>query len=203
MFFTPGYMVIVYNYHIYNEGFFFPNTEICLEIVLQGEDESMIEDSGLDAVISAFIRYPEMSSIKYEAKHNTAAMEMILKGHIGDKQQRRFVERSRQSLALFYRLHKIQPSKLEIDFAKRRDIYILSLTRDLYSLTEEEIEVFIVLACQEFSAVLLTDVMEQQYNGRFYHDFKKSVMQKINRERHPYQKVFAYRDGGKMFVFDK
>lgn len=163
----------------------------------------MHEDPGLEAVLSAFIRYPEMSSIKYEAKNNTAAMEMIIKGHIVDKQQRRFIERSRQSLALFYKLHQIAPSDLEINFASRRDITILTFTRDLDSLVEDEIELFMILACQEFSAVLLADVMEEHCSCASYHEFKKSVMQKINREQHPYQKVFAYRDRGKMFVFDK
>lgn len=163
----------------------------------------MSAESGLDAVISAFIRYPEMSTMKYEAKHNTVAMEMILKGHIADKQQRRFVERSRQSLALYYRLHQILPNKLEIIFTRCRDISIVTFIRDLDTLCEEEIDLYILFASQEFSDVLLTDVIKHHYNGRTYHDFKKSVMQKINRERHPYQKVFAYRDGGKMFVFDK
>lgn len=163
----------------------------------------MREDTGLEAVLSAFIRYPEMSSIKYEAIHNRAAMEMIIKGYIVDKQQKRFIDRSKQSLALFYKLHRISPSEVEIHFASRRDITILTLTRDLDSLREDEIELFMILACQEFSAVLLTDVMEDQGKGASYHNFKKIVMQKINRERHPYQKVFAYRDRGKMFVFDK
>ncbi len=160
-------------------------------------------DASLDAVISAFIRYPVMSSIKYEAKNNTVAMEMILKGNIVDIQQRRFMERTKQSLALFYKLHQISPNQLTINFASRGDITILTLSRDNLSLSEEEIELFVVLACQEFSAVLLTDAQEQDLNGTTYHDFKETVMQKINRERHPYQKVFAYRDRGKMFVFDK
>jgi len=163
----------------------------------------MNADSGLDAVISAFIRYPEMSSIKYEAKNNIVDMEMILKGHIVDKQQKRFVERTGQSLALFYKLHQISPRRLEINYAGRRDITILTFSRDIGSLIEEEIELYVILACQEFAAVLLTDEMEQDFNSVSYREFKKSVMRKINSERHPYQKVFAYRDGGKMFVFDK
>lgn len=162
----------------------------------------MNADSSLDAVISAFIRYPEMSTVKYEAKNNTVAMEMILKGHIVDKQQRRFVERTKQSLALFYKLHQIKPVLLTINFARRRDITILTWSRDNLTLSEEEIELFVILACQDFSDFLLTDVLEQE-NGLTYHDFKKTVMQKINRLRNPYQKVFAYRDQGKMFVFDK
>lgn len=163
----------------------------------------MHDEPGLEAVLSAFIRYPEMSSIKYEAIHNTASMEMILKGHINDRQQKRFVERSKQSLSLFYKLHQMMPSDLQICFAGRRDITILTFTRDLDSLREDEIELFMILACQEFSAILLADVVDEPSAGASYHHFKKTVMQKINRERHPYQRVFAYRDRGKMFVFDK
>lgn len=172
--------------------------------LLQGEDDSMNDAaSGLEAVISAFIRYPEISSLKYEAKSNTVAMEMILKGHIVDKHQRRYLYRIKQSLALFYKLHQILPYKQEIKFASRRDITILTLTRDLYSLCEEEIKLYVIMACQEFADVLLTDVMHQDYNDASYHDFKKSVMQKIKHERHPFQRIIAYRDRGKMFVFDK
>lgn len=161
------------------------------------------QEPGLEAVLSAFIRYPEMSSIKYEAIHNTASMEMILKGHINDKQQKHFIDRSKQSLALFYKLHQTVPTDLQIHFACRRDITILTFARDLDSLLEDEIELFMILASQEFSAVLLMDVTEDPGAGASYHNFKKTVMQKINRERHPGQKVFAYRDRGKMFVFDK
>lgn len=163
----------------------------------------MHAELGLEAVLSALIRYPEMSSIKYEAIHNTAAMKMILKGHIVDKQQKHFIERSQQSLALFYKLHQITPNQVEIHFISRQDITILTLTRDLDSLREDEIELFMILVGQEFSAVLLTDAIEEQNTEPSYNKLKKTVMQRINRERHPYQKVFAYRDGGKMFVFDK
>ena len=163
----------------------------------------MNADSSLDAVVSAFIRYPEMSAIRYEARNNTVAMEMILKGNIVDKQQKRFLERIKHSLALFHKIHQINPVQQTIKFVRQRDITILTWLRDNSSLSEEEIELFVILVNQDFSAVLLTDGFEYDLNGAAYHDFKKTVMQKISRVRHPYKKVFAYRDQGKMFVFDK
>ncbi len=163
----------------------------------------MNTDTGIDAALSAFIRHPELSSIKCEGKDNTIAMEMILKGYIDEKQEQHFTLRTHQSLTLFYRLRKISGAKVKLKFSTQSEITILTLIRDNCTLSEEEINIFVLLACQEFSNVILSETDEQLFSEQIHHDVKRTLIKKFSNKWHPDQKLIAYRDRGKMFVFDK
>lgn len=163
----------------------------------------MNADTGIDAAISAFIRHSELGSIKYTSKENIISMEMIIKGSIDEKQKQQFIHKTNQALHLFYKLRQIKVHKIMINFATQADISIMTFIRDDSSLSEEEIDLYVALAGIEFSALLLNDMDENFLKEKLHNDMKRTVLDKINHKWKPDQKVIAYRDQGKMFVFDK
>lgn len=163
----------------------------------------MIVDVGLDAVISAFIRNPELSSIQYKARQNTIVMEMILTDNIDCQKQQLFLRRTTAALKMLHQLKGKEALKLSIEFCNQGNISILTLYRDAFTLTEEEIDSYVRLAGLEFSNMLLRETDESVLQNNKINDIKKRLMQNINHKNDRANNIFAYRDRGKMFVFDK
>lgn len=164
---------------------------------------AMNVDAGLDAAISVFIRNPELSSIQYKASKNLIAMEMILKGNIDCQQQQAFCQKTLAALKLFRKLRGIENTSLRINFDNRGNISVLSLFHDVLSLAEEEIDLYVRLVEVEFSTLLLRESNEVVLQDSSFNDLKMSLLQKINKPGHTYKNIFAYRDRGRMFVYDK
>lgn len=171
-----------------------------VEIYAQGEDDQMHSESGIDAAISAFVRHTELGTIKYEGKGNQIAMEMILRGYINDVQKQQFIHNTYQSLALFYKLRKINITKLDVNFLNQSGITILTLIRDDMTISEDEIDLYVALVSNEFTSLLLNDG-DETINS-YQHDVKKNLLKRLSSQWNPEQKIIAYRHRGKMFVFE-
>jgi hypothetical protein len=166
-------------------------------------DIAMNIDAGLDAVISAFIRLPELSSIRYRADQDLIEMEIILKDDIDYKKQQLFCRKTIAAIELFHKLKGTKKFELRMQFDNHGNISILSLYRDASSIIEEEIDLYIRLARLEFSNVLLRESDIAALQNQSINDLKNRLLNKLNNGKDIEINVFAYRDRGKMFVFGK
>jgi hypothetical protein len=159
--------------------------------------------AGLDTVISAFIRNPELSSIKYKTEQNIIEMELILKDKIENEKQQLF---RRNTMAAIHMLHKLKGKEiidLGINYDIQGNISILTLYRDAFTLTEDEIDLYVKLAGLAFPNMLFRETDEAVLQSKVVNDIKKRLLQDISHKNDTANNIFAYRDRGKMFVFDK
>ncbi len=164
----------------------------------------MVEkDSGLEAVLASFIRYTELSAVKYDAKQDIIKLEIALNRCISDQNRCRFMDRYRQSMELFYKINKIEPSFVDLEFIEKSGITIIRLYREMVYLQEEEIELFVWLLRQEFASLLVKDENDIFAATELSGDFKDTLLKKIRETGQPYQNIFAFRDEGRVFVFNK
>lgn len=160
-------------------------------------------EAAIDAVISAFIRNPEISSIQYIARQNIIEIEMIITENIDPKKNQYFCRKAKAALQMLHKLRENETEYLGIELNNQGNISILALYRDAFTLTEEEIDLYVEMAGLEFSNMLLReDDAKDMLNNRL-HDIKKQLMQSVNHKNSSAHNIFAYRDRGKMFVFDK
>jgi hypothetical protein len=160
-------------------------------------------DSGVDVILSSFIRYSELSSVKYDAEKDIIKIEAAFNGCITDRRRSRFITRYHQSMALFYTMHKINPAYGDLEFIEKSGITILRLYRESLSMREEEMELFVLLLRQEFASLLVRDENDMFAEATLLKDIKDTLLKKIRESRQPYQNIFAYRDEGRVFVFNK
>lgn len=159
--------------------------------------------AGLDATISAFIRNPELSSVKYDAKKDIIKVEAALSNSINEETRTRFLNRCSQSLQLLYKTNQTKPDYIHLSFVENSGITILRLFRDSQTLTEEEVELFVQLLRQTFAALLIKDDYDIAAGGALTGEIKKSLLKRIRQSDESYQNIFAYRDEGRVFVFNK
>ena len=163
----------------------------------------MSSDSGLDALISAFIRNPELSSVKYDVKKDIIKIETALGVVISEENRTLFLHRCCQSLQLLFQTIKVQPKYFELRFQENSGITLLRLYRDSQTLSEEEIELFVNLVKQTFAAWLIQDNQDMSAGTFLTGEIKQTLLNKIKRSQEDYQNIFAFRDEGKVYVFNK
>jgi hypothetical protein len=160
-------------------------------------------DSGVEAILSSFIRYAELSAVKYDAEKDIIKIEAALNACITQTHRNRFCSRYRQSMVLLHNLLNIKPAHMDLEFIEKSGITILRLYRDSLSLREREIELFVLLLRHEFASLLVSDEDDMLAEAALSGDIKNTVLKKIRESRKPYQNIFAYRDEGRVFVFNK
>ncbi|MDD4801592.1 MAG: hypothetical protein PHF24_01435 [Syntrophomonas sp.] len=160
-------------------------------------------DSGMDAILSSFIRYTELSAIKYDAQKDVIKIEAALNGCINEQQSQRFIAKYNKSTALYHSIKGIQPGYMDLEFIEQYGITILRLYRESQTLQEEEIELFVLLLRQEFVDLLMKEENDMLAQAALTEDIKVTVMKKIKQLKQPCHNIFVYRDKGRVFVFNR
>lgn len=163
----------------------------------------MVNESGLDAIISVFIRYSELSAVKYDVKSDTIKVETALNDNINEEQRSKFINCCHQSMELFYRMTRMEPVQFALKFIENSGVTILRLYRDSKTLREQEMELFVRLLRQEFASLLIRDANDIASLANHSSEIKRTVLQKIKQSQDSYHNIFAYRDEGRVFVFNK
>ncbi|MDD4171271.1 MAG: hypothetical protein PHQ94_03450 [Syntrophomonas sp.] len=171
-------------------------------IFIKGEDV-MDMGTGLDAIMSVFIRYSELSAVKYDAKRDIIKIEIALNDGIKTEQGSRFINRYHQSMALYYNMTDMEPIHIKLQFIENSGITILRLYRDSQTLREEEMELYVRLVRQEFASLLIRDDNAIVAVAPLSGDEKRNLLHKIRQSHDSYHNIFAYRDEGRVFVFNK
>ncbi|MEQ8199841.1 MAG: hypothetical protein ABRQ24_00305 [Syntrophomonadaceae bacterium] len=163
----------------------------------------MDKGSGLDALVSAFLRYAELSAVKFDAVRDIIKIEVALDTSLTEGQGDRFIDACHQSMALFYRMRSLDPIHISLKFIEHAGITILRLYRDSQTLVEEEIELFIRLVRQEFASWLIRDDNDMVTAAFLNGDEKNQVLNKIRSGQESFRNFFVYRDKGRVFVFNR
>jgi len=171
-------------------------------IFIKGED-AMDTGTGLDATISVFIRYSELSAVKYDAKRDIIKIEIALNDSIKQEQGSRFINRCHQCMALYYNMTDMEPKHINLQFIENSGITILRLYRDSQTLREEEMELYVRLVRQEFASLLIRDDNNIVELAALSGDEKRNILHKIRQLHESYHNIFAYRDKGRLFVFNE
>ncbi len=165
----------------------------------------MQDNAGLDIFISVLLRYPEFNAVKYDAGNGEIKIEVALQGKIEKGKQARFISEAHKSVAMFHKLSGIETNIIKIKFKEyeESDLTFLRYHRDVQSLTEGEVEVFARLLQKCFNEFIIRDSGKIITEDVFKERIKENLLYKINREKASTSNFLAYRDHGRVLVFNK
>jgi hypothetical protein len=170
------------------------------------EGEVIMQDNaGLDLFISVLLRHPEFNAVKYNAAKGEIKIEVALQGEIEVDKQELFIAEAQKCVALFNKLSSLETGNIRITFKeyKKSDLTFLSYQRDVESLSEEEVELFAGLLQKSFHALIIKDSGKIIAEDGFKEQIKENLLYKINRAKTSTSKFLAYRDHGRVLVFNK
>lgn len=164
-----------------------------------------MEYAGLDLFISLLLKYPEFNAVKYDTSHGLLRIDVALQGEVTFGRQEEFIHKAETCIALYHHLRGIQPEHLLLDFQKpiRSKLTLLQYHRDMASLHEGEMEVFSGILQQTFAGQLIKDSGRVILEEDFKKQVKKNLIQKINRNNDNVHDFVAYREDGRVLVFNK
>lgn len=163
----------------------------------------MTNNSGLDIFITISLKYPELNRVKYQVDKDQIILEVALKENVVNHKRNTFIEKIDAHLSLLHKLSHKKPILLELDFKEVSGITFLRFYRDTKSLTEEEIELFFLLLMEDFSDLIIKD-SESIVTGDFFKNkVKRNLLRKMVSESSSVTNFFAYREAGRVFVFNK
>ncbi len=165
----------------------------------------MEDNAGLDIFISVLLRYPEFNAVKYDAANGEIKIEVALQGGIENESQHRFIAESMECVGLFHKLSGIQTSIIKIRFEEyeKSNLTFLRYNRDVESLTEGEVEVFAGLLQKCFDEFIIRDSGKIITEDICKKRIKENLLYKINRGKTSTNNFLAYRDHGRVLVFNK
>lgn len=184
------------------EGIFSSYHEILCDFRKE-EGIFMDKGSGLDALMSAFIRHAELSAVKFDAVRDIVKIELALNTSLTEEQGNSFIDSCQRSMALFYQMSSLKPIHISLKFLEHAGITILRLYRDSQTLMEEEIELFIKLVQLEFASWLVRDDNDIVTTAILNGDEERQLINKLRQSHDSYRNLFIYRDQGKVFVFNR
>lgn len=164
----------------------------------------MYEDSGLDVFISASLKYPELSAVRYEADHQQLIFEVALQGELSPEKQAQFEQQVIDAVKLFHSIKGTEPRWISLECRHYAPgLILLRYHRDSYSISEEETELFIGLLADAFKDQIYRDSTNIEVEESVKRKVKRNLIQKINREDAETNRFLSYREGGRVLVFNK
>jgi len=162
----------------------------------------MVNSSSLDIFLDVSLKYAELNAVIYQADKDRIILEVALEGEFDSQQKTGFAEKIRECLSFLHKLYGKKPLFLELLFKEASNMTFLRFCRDVDSLTEEEIELFIMLLKENFPGLLLRDEGSIVTEDSFQKKIRKDLLQEITKSPSS-TKFFAFREQGRVFLFNK
>ena len=155
------------------------------------EGESFSNSMSLIAFL--LVRYPEIGSVRFDPEQKIFQFCFVLTKAIDESEFRDFSNQLTLSLGSISQLQGREIGLVEMDFTDYQDLTFLEITRDIDSLTQEEIALIIGVVRQYFEERLLLDQEETVQEEDEIH-LKDSRQEK---------KLIGFREEGRVLVFNR
>lgn len=159
---------------------------------------------GVGLLISILLRYPEVGTINYEPEANMLKFVFVLSREISPEQWICVKHRLRSSMETFNLLEGRKVRACNLDYVAAQGLTIVEIGRDAETLVQEEISLLVGLMKQEFLGDLVVDeqetageedlLMQEEYITRMLESIRGVL---------PPRKVIAFREKGRVMVFNK
>lgn len=159
--------------------------------------------SSVGLFISILVRYPEVATIRFDPKSQALSFTFLLRSTacISDE---RFAESVRDSLEAYSAIEGTPIGTFAIRTVSENGIAILEISRDAASLSQSELALLVGLVRERFATELIIDdgdapgeedLLEQD-------ELIREMLADLQ-DGQPERNLIAFRDGGRVLVFNK
>lgn len=159
----------------------------------------MNNDTELNTIINIFFRHVELHCIKYDANKKQLVFEFAFTADTPAEGRKDLKLLLHSSMQYYYKQKEIEPLYSEISVSNYGELTLLNYYRDVQTLSDDELDLFIYILNQNYSTLLLAD--ERAINSDSYITPKSNTYK--NLDMNAYNNILAYREQGKVFVFNR
>ncbi|WP_371369125.1 hypothetical protein SRRS_24240 [Sporomusa rhizae] len=160
---------------------------------------------GANLLISMLVRYPEIGTINFNPETNSLKFTFMISGipTAGDFESVK--QLIINSIATYHLLQGITDSKIDVELSKYEQVAMLTIMRDVHTMSQGEIGLTVKLLRERFADRLTADqndsILEEDLllQEEVIEDLLESMRKQYN-ERH---NLIGIREDGRVFVFNK
>lgn len=161
-------------------------------------------NDGVNLLVSILVRYPEISSLNIIPASQTLKITFLLSRIITPEEFAVMRQQLNKSIEAFNMLEGRTDIKLSIEQSTYEHITILTIARDMPSLSQEEIALLIALLQERFASDLVTDTHEPMLDEEMLmqEEIIQNMLENV-RLQNSKCNLIAIREDGRVMVFDK
>jgi len=171
-------------------------------LVLKYKNGENVSDS-VGLLISMLVRYPEIGTINFDPETNNLKITFMMLKLIPEPVLEKFRANLLSCLETFHYLALQKAKTLDVKYSFCEDITLLEYKRDISSLTSEEISLTIALVRESFAEYLLTDKETEIEEDQMFQEEQIGKMLENVRYTVPDKKLIAFREEGRVLIFNK
>ncbi|MBP2654955.1 MAG: hypothetical protein H6Q73_2524 [Firmicutes bacterium] len=167
------------------------------------QNDSRMSD-GVNLLISILVRYPEIGTIKYDANNNTIKFTFMLSGIVSEPD---FAKAKRMVLDSIAAYHLLEGTRAEVNAVSLSacvDVTVLTILRDVASLSKGEITLVIALLRDNCNDRLIADENDamQEEDLLVQEEVIDSMLENVKRQKNA-NGLIGIREDGRVLVFNQ
>lgn len=174
-----------------------------MSLISSNDRETDITNS-INLLISILVRYPSLGSVNFLSETNELKFSFILKRKQKNEFINNFDHQFNNSISLYHKLTGIKASLVNIDKLFFDEFLIISIKRDLFSLTQEEISFINEFVRNYFFNYLVVEEKQNLLDEelQFQEELIETMLEALRKTKIK-RTLFAFREEGKVLVFNK
>lgn len=174
-----------------------------MHLQYRSKPQDEVSDS-IGLLISILVRYPEVSTINFDPVNQELKFTFIVSRVLDSEEMVNFKYKVKESIKAYAELEGLSISIINVDDHLCEDFTKFEVTRDVGSLTQEEIALVIQLVQMKFASNLITErnenvleedlIMQEELIEHMLENFKTSSAE---------NNLIAFREEGRVLVFNK
>ncbi|MDP2872979.1 MAG: hypothetical protein Q8P31_10640 [Bacillota bacterium] len=159
---------------------------------------------GAGLLVSILLRFPEVGSVTFDPQSHALCFTLLLRQRMALGSFRTLQNLVLESVEAFSFLQGIEPRLVDVTRTSLQGLTAIEISRDAETLTREEISLLIGLMRSNFGDVLVVEsdsglmeedlIVQEQLIDEALDDLRETQQQ---------HNLIAYREGGRVLVFNK
>ncbi|MBP2663182.1 MAG: hypothetical protein H6Q71_1130 [Firmicutes bacterium] len=160
---------------------------------------------GANLIISMLVRYPEIGTINFNPEVNLLKLTFMVSGIPTYGEFERTKQLIINSIAAYHMLEGIADISIDIELSSYEQVAIVTVIRDVQTLTRGEINLMIKLLQERFSERLVTDHNDSMLEEDllFQEAVIEDMLENMREQDNDHHNLIGIREDGRVFVFNK
>lgn len=167
------------------------------------QNDDRVSD-GVNLLISILVRYPEIGTINYDADKHTIKLTFMLSTIPSETEFARLKATLTNSLAAYHVLQETKAAKADVDLSDCGGVAMLTILRDVPTLSKGEIALVITLLRDSLNNRLITDANDAllEEDLLIQEEVIDNMLANI-KDQYTGKGLIGIREDGRVLVFNK
>lgn len=167
------------------------------------QDDEQISD-GVNLLISILVRYPEIGTINFDPRQDSLKMTFLLSSIPSPQEFSALEQVLLNSMLAYHMLEGVSVTTAEIQLNKYDQVAMVTILRDVHTLSKGEIALMITLLRERLKDRLITDHNEAMLEEDLLiqEELIDNMLQSM-KQKEIVQSLIGIREDGRVLVFNK